>query len=69
MPEDIIELLEAEPFEPFVIVTSAGARYRIDDPHAVAMMTGRIFVAPKKRKWAFIKIGQIVAIEEASKAA
>jgi hypothetical protein len=68
MPEDIIDLLEAVPFEPFVIVTSAGQRYLIEDPHAVAMMTGRIFVAPKNDKWAFIKIGQITAIEAAKAA-
>jgi hypothetical protein len=68
MPEDIIELLEAVPFEPFVIVTSAGERYLVEDPLAVAMMTGRVFVAPKTSKWAFIKIGQITAIEAAKAA-
>jgi len=69
MGEDIKELLEKHPFEPFVIVTSSGDKYLIDDPHGVALMTGRVFVAPRGEKWAFIKIGQIAAIEAASKAA
>jgi hypothetical protein len=69
MPEDIKELLERSPFEPFVIVTSSGEKYLIDNPHAVALMTGRVFVAPKNEKWAFIKIGQITALEAAPKAA
>ncbi|MCL2641279.1 MAG: hypothetical protein FWD53_10570 [Phycisphaerales bacterium] len=69
MAEDIKELLEKHPFEPFVIVTSSGEKYLIEDLHGVALMTGRVFVAPRGEKWAFIKIGQITAIEAASKAA
>jgi hypothetical protein len=69
MPEDIKELLERMPFEPFVIVTSSGEKYLIDNPHGVALMTGRVFAAPRNDKWAFIKIGQITALEAAPKAA
>jgi hypothetical protein len=69
VPDDIKELLEQHPFEPFVIVTSGGQKYLINDPHSVALMTGRVFVAPKDEKWAFIKIGQITALEAAPKAA
>ena len=69
MPEDLKDLLERTPFEPFVIITSSGEKYRVDDPHAVALMTGRIFVAPHGEKWAFIMIGQITALESAPKAA
>ena len=69
MPEDIKELLERSPFEAFVIVTSSGEKYLVDDPHSVALMTGRVFVAPKNDKWAFIRIGQISALEAAPKAA
>jgi hypothetical protein len=69
MGEDIKELLEKIPFEPFFIVTSSGDKYLIDNPHAVALMTGRVFVAPQNEKWVFIKIGQIAALEGAGKAA
>ena len=69
MAEDLKELLEKQPFEAFVIVTSSGDKYLIEDPHSVALMTGRVFVAPRNQKWAFIKIGQIAAFEAASKAA
>ncbi len=69
MSDDIKELLEKIPFEPFFIVTSSGDKYLIDNPHAVALMTGRVFVAPKNEKWAFIKVGQIAALEGATKAA
>jgi hypothetical protein len=69
MPDDIKELLERTPFEPFVIVTSSGTRYQVDDPHSVVLMTGRVFVAPWNDKWAFIRVGQISALEAAPKAA
>ena len=67
MAEDIKELLEKQPFEPFMIVTSSGDKYLIEDPHGVALMTGRVFVAPRGEKWAFIKVGQIAALEAAPK--
>ena len=69
MPEDIKDLLERSPFEPFVIVTSSGEKYLIEDPHSVALMSGRLFVAPKNEKWAFVSNHQITALEPAPKAA
>ena len=50
MLEDIRGLLGKEPFEPFVIVTSSGEKYPVEDPYNVAMMEGRIFyVFPHSR--------------------
>ena len=69
MPEEIKDLLERVPFEPFFIVTSSGERYLVDNPHAVALMTGRVFIAPKDEKLAFVKIGQITALEAGPMAA
>lgn len=64
MLEDIRDLLDAHPFQPFKIVTAGGQKYRVTNPHNVALMESRIFYAfPKTSKWAFIRLNQITAIE------
>lgn len=61
--EQIEELLEHEPFEPFIIKLSSGDAHIVQTPHAVALMGTRIFVAFANGKWAFIPLAQIASIE------
>ena len=70
MLEDIRVLRNREPFEPFTIVTSSGDKYLVESPDNVAMMEGRIFYAyPHSRKWVFIRVNQITALETQEHAA
>ena len=43
--EVIAEHLEREPFEPFRIALSSGESYRVENPHAVALMKTKLFLA------------------------
>jgi hypothetical protein len=60
----IRELLEREPFEPFKIVTSSGDSYPVRNPHLVAMMKSRVFVAlPGGDRWTFVNYLHITAVD------
>ncbi len=42
---DIQELLEKEPFEPFKILVTGGESYEVRNPHSVAVMKRRMLIA------------------------
>ena len=70
MLDDIKELLDKQPFEPFRVVTNSGNKYGVASPHNVALMEGRIFYAfPGGGSWVFIRVNQITALESVTKAA
>jgi len=70
MPDDLKDLLEKAPFEPFRIVTNSGEKYNVENPHDIALLEGRIFYArPDGHRWVFIRTNQITAFESLEQAA
>jgi hypothetical protein len=70
MLDDIKELLNKQPFEPFRLVTASGDKYEVLNRHNVALLNGRIFYAyPGGATWVFIRTQNITSIESVHKAA
>lgn len=62
--DEIQELLDHEPFEPFRIRVSSGDAYDVRDPGLVVVMRSRLFLAfPKTDRWTLIPFLLIAAIE------
>jgi len=64
--DDLREILDREPFEPFRLVTSSGESYEVRDPHAVAIMQSRLFVALPTDRWVILPYLHINAVENLS---
>jgi hypothetical protein len=65
--ETIQEMLEREPFEPFRVCLSSGEFYRVTNPHMVALMKSKVFIAlPDSEKWTFVSYLHIAALEAIS---
>lgn len=63
----IQELLDQEPFEPFKVCLSNGESYTVRNPHMVALMKSRVFIAmPDSERWAFVSYLHIAALEAVS---
>lgn len=61
--DDIRDALDHDPFEPFHIVTTAGDRHPIRDPHAVALMKSRLFIALPDGHWTIVPHLHVCAVE------
>jgi len=62
--DDIIELLDRDPFEPFRICLSSGAAYDVVKPHMVALAKSRAFIAvPDSDRQALVPFLHIAALE------
>ncbi len=61
--DEIRRLQAAEPFQPFVIVMSSGARYEVDDPYTLAAGTAMFAVHKPKAGFFFFPLHQISSIE------
>ena len=60
----IREALDREPFEPFRILVTNGQVYEVRNPHLIALMKSKVFIAlPDSEKWAFVSYLHIAAIE------
>jgi hypothetical protein len=60
----IVDMLEREPFEPFRICLSSGESYRALNPHTVALLKNRLFVAlPDSDRSTFVSYMHIAALE------
>ncbi len=53
----------ADPFQPFVIVMSSGARYEVVDPHSVASGRSSFAVYKPKEGFYFFPLHQISSVE------
>lgn len=61
---EIREILEKDPFEPFRIRLSSGDTYEVRNPGLVAIMRSRLFITfPKTDRWTFVPFLHIAAIE------
>ena len=68
MTSDAIrEMLDLEPFQPFRIVLSNGVHYDVRNPHLVAFMKSKVFVADaKSEKFSLVSYLHIAALETIS---
>jgi len=64
-PDEIRELLQRDPFEPFRIKLTNGDAYNIVDPNSVALGRRRLFVAfsDDADRWAVCSYLHVAAIE------
>ena len=63
----IQELLDKEPFEPFRVCLSNGDRYEVRNPHLVALMKSKVFIAmPNSERWSIVSYLHIAALETIS---
>jgi hypothetical protein len=66
-PQTVVDMLEREPFEPFRICLSNGESYAVRNPHMVAVMKSRLFVAlPDSERSSFVSYLHIAALETIS---
>lgn len=60
----LTDMLDREPFEPFRICLSSGESYEVRNPHTVALMKSRVFIAfPDSERSAFVSYLHIAALE------
>jgi len=63
MLETIRELLEQEPFTPFVVVMSSGDRFRIENPSLAVVGEGQFtYYFPKSDGAAYLRLNQIALL-------
>lgn len=63
-PTAMQEMLDQEPFTPFRICLSNGDAYEVANPHMVALMKHKVFVAmPDSEQWAFVSYPHIAALK------
>lgn len=61
---DIRERLSRDPFEPFLIRSSSGEGYAIANPHLVALMKSKVFIAfPNSDRWTELSYLHVAALE------
>jgi len=64
MREELIELLNRDPFVPFRIVTTSGRDYQVDNPNLVAMGQSLMNVFfPKSDRYVTLRLTEVVAAE------
>jgi hypothetical protein len=59
---ELIKLLDGKPFVPFQIVMSSGDRYRVADPHSVAVGRDVIMVLPRTGASLTLRFNQVNAL-------
>jgi hypothetical protein len=64
MREEILELINREPFLPFRIVTTSGSDYAVENPNLVAMGQTLMHVFfPRSDRYATLRLTEVVATE------
>lgn len=64
MKDEILELLDRDPFVPFAIVLTSGDRYEVTNPHLVAMGESVIYVVrARSNRYDILRLNQIAATE------
>ena len=64
MREEILELINREPFVPFRIVTISGRDYPVDNPNLVAIGQTLLHVFfPRSDRYAALRLTEVVATE------
>ena len=69
LKQQILDLVNREQFRNFAIVTSAGVRYEIIDPNALAVADNMVhYYPPKSDRALHLPYNQIATIEELASA-
>ncbi|MGB7158754.1 MAG: hypothetical protein WBD40_11845 [Tepidisphaeraceae bacterium] len=61
--DELRRVRNADPFQPFEIVMTSGARYKVTNPESVASGPGMFCVFPPKQGMHFFPLHQISSIE------
>jgi hypothetical protein len=65
--ETIVDMLDREPFQPFRVCLSSGEHYDVLNPHMVAVMKSKVFIAlPDSERSTFVSYLHIAALETIS---
>ncbi len=63
--DTIRDLKDREPFEPFRIVLTSGAKYLIESGENLVFMQSQLFYGyPRSDKFVFLRMNQIAAVEQ-----
>ena len=69
MEEQLLELLNREPFIPFRIVMSSGHEHEVSNPNLVAVGESQLnLYIPKSDQFSILRLNQVVAIHVAQAA-
>ncbi len=63
LKDEIVRLLDREPFVPFVVVMASGDRYEVTDPHAVALGQNVLIIVPPRSTHVFMRWNQVSSVE------
>jgi hypothetical protein len=69
LEEEIVKLLEREPFHPFSISLTSGEKHVVDDPHSVALGGNLIAIIKLKSGLVFFRKSQVVGVDAPEPAA
>ena len=61
--EELQELIDAEPFEPFRLKLVNGDRYDIADPRSIALMSDFVMIASADQQWVMFPFNKINSLE------
>ena len=68
--EDLKELMNRQPFEPFTIVITSGETVDITNPDNLAVGESRLsYFVPKSDRWIMVRLNQIASIRSMNTAA
>lgn len=62
-PEDLQELLDREPFQPFRIRMADGKAYDVVNPALAVAMDSMLFLAFPKDRWKFLSYVNMTSVE------
>jgi len=61
--DEIITLLDREPFMPFRIVMASGDKYEVTDPHRLALGQNLMILLPPRSTHVMMRLNQVSAVE------
>ena len=64
--DELLKMLDSDPFVPFNIVMSSGDRYKVIDPHTVAVGREIVIVIPPRGASCRLRFNHINALMEAN---
>jgi hypothetical protein len=63
LKDEIIRMMDREPFVPFKIVMNSGDRYEVTDPHSIAVGRDVAVLIPPRSTTVWMRMSQISSVE------